>query len=761
MSKSSEALNQDLVEQLRETQALLHISQMLARSMDLPTILRQIVDASVSLIPHAEQSVIHLIDEAHSQLKPAAVARPDSTSVSSPLFFRPGEGIAGLVIASGNTINVRDTSQDDRFLPQSQTPPIYRSLLVAPIKLNEKTIGTLSVESSIANAFTQKHERLLTSLGEQAALAIERAQILQEEQDQRQLAEALKEASNIQGSNASFQYVLAQILNLARRVLAYDVAWIMLIEDGFARIAQRIVHPGADGAPEQNSPQVMYEIKAVPQLEAMVSSGQPIIVQDTIQEANWIYQQEGARSWAGAPIQAKGAVIGFLSFCKKEARFYDPSHVERITAFANQASLTIQNAQLFETTQQRLREVNLLYRISQQLAESLDTDVILQQVTRWLQEQFGFYAVQVLLLDPSGKNLIYRQGSMPDSALLVGKVFPLSSIGIPGHVAITNQPFVSNHVKEVPFYTAYDHLPLTTAELAVPLRTRDKLLGVLDIHHKFPDEFKQQDLQLIYTIAEQITLAIEKSILYDDLQKTLAKEQAARAQLVQSEKLAALGRIVASVAHELNNPLQAIQNALYLINMEENLNEQAREDLQVAINEADRMAGLIARLRETYRPATSEEFQRCSINQLVIDVEKLIGAHLRRNNVAFKFIPDPLLPEIMAIQDQIKQVVLNISLNAVESMPKGGTLTISSHWEPEHDRIRLEITDTGSGIPADVLPYIFDPFVTTKDRGTGLGLAITYDIVRRHGGMIEPESQLGQGTTFRVWLPIQPSMSMH
>ena len=425
-------------------------------------------------------------------------------------------------------------------------------------------------------------------------------------------------------------------------------------------------------------------------------------------------------------------------------------------AFAGQASLTIQNAQLFEATQHRLREVNLLYRISQKLAESLDAKVILQQVVDLLQEEFNFYYVQVLLLEKGDEKLVLRHGSDPFGVILKNMNFSTpKETGVVGHVAKTNQPFVSNNVLEVSFYTLNPVLALTSAELAVPLRSGDNLLGVLDIHQKAPHQFKDHDLRLIQTIAEQATLAVEKAFLYDDLQTTLTKEQVARAQLVQSEKLAALGRIVASVAHELNNPIQAIQNALYLINLDAKLNPQAREDLQVAINESNRMAGLISRLRETYRPTTSEEFQPYSINELINEVEKLISTHLRRNNISFSFFPDNSIPEIPLILDQIKQVILNISLNAVESMPKGGSLTIRSFFERENKHIRLEISDTGSGIDPEVLPYIFDPFITTKDRGTGLGLAITYDIVSRHGGKIEPQSQIGMGTIFKLWLPTE------
>ena len=239
------------------------------------------------------------------------------------------------------------------------------------------------------------------------------------------------------------------------------------------------------------------------------------------------------------------------------------------------------------------------------------------------------------------------------------------------------------------------------------------------------------------------------------MQAALQHEKSARTQLVQSEKLAALGRIVASVAHELNNPLQAIQNALYLVKMEELPNPQTHEDLEVALSEANRMAELIARLRETYRPTTREEFQPNSINALVIEVERLISTHLRHNNITMRFEPDPNLPAISIIRDQIKQVILNISLNAVESMRNGGTITVRTQNHPKDKMVSLSISDNGPGIRSDILPYVFDPFVTTKEGGTGLGLAITYDIVHRHNGHIEVESVPDQITTFRVWLPAE------
>jgi len=274
---------------------------------------------------------------------------------------------------------------------------------------------------------------------------------------------------------------------------------------------------------------------------------------------------------------------------------------------------------------------------------------------------------------------------------------------------------------------------------------------VLDIQHQPPNIFDEDDIKLVSAVADQLSVALDKAMLYAELQDALHKEQSTRSQLVQAGKLTALGRIVASVAHELNNPLQAIQNALYLVEMENTLSEQAHEDLEVALTETTRMANLISRLRDTYRPTTAEEFQPESLNKLVAEVHKLLATHLSHNDVSFEFISDSDLPEALMVGDQMKQVILNLCLNAIETMPGGGQLQVKTR--ADEDDILLLVADTGPGIEDGDLPHIFEPFYTTKEGGTGLGLSVTYDIVQKHGGRIEVESKLGKGSIFKVMLP--------
>jgi signal transduction histidine kinase len=279
-------------------------------------------------------------------------------------------------------------------------------------------------------------------------------------------------------------------------------------------------------------------------------------------------------------------------------------------------------------------------------------------------------------------------------------------------------------------------------------------VGVLDIHQTPPHRLTDGDLQLTTAAADQLAVALQKASLYANLQRSLQQEQTIRSQLLQSERLALVGRLLASVSHELNNPLQAIQNALFLLKEEVNLSPQGNQDLGLILSETERMAALIERLRSAYRPVRIKDFQPVQLNSLVEDVYALIATHMRHKEIAFEFIPDPDLPEVSGISDQIRQVVLNLFLNAIEVMQPGGCLTVQTQSLVPLKEALLLIKDTGPGIDPEILPSIFEPFITSKSTGTGLGLTITLDIIQQHHGRIEVENNPERGATFKVWLPV-------
>jgi len=279
-------------------------------------------------------------------------------------------------------------------------------------------------------------------------------------------------------------------------------------------------------------------------------------------------------------------------------------------------------------------------------------------------------------------------------------------------------------------------------------------VGVIDVQEKPPNKLTDNDLQLMVAVADQLSVALQRASLYSNLQTALQQEQTVRSQLVQSERLALVGRLLASVSHELNNPLQAIQNALFLLKDEEDLSPQGKQDLDVILSEAERMASLIERLRSAYRPGRVKDFRPVELNGLIEDVHTLISTLLRQKQVAFEFHPEPDLPPISGMSDQMRQVVLNLFLNAIEVMQTGGRLFVWTQNLPQQNEVLLSVKDTGPGIDPELLPKIFDAFITDKQTGTGLGLTITRDIIEQHFGRIEAKNDPAGGAIFNVWLPL-------
>ena len=284
--------------------------------------------------------------------------------------------------------------------------------------------------------------------------------------------------------------------------------------------------------------------------------------------------------------------------------------------------------------------------------------------------------------------------------------------------------------------------------------------------------------------AELKQIAAENIQLYEQQREQYQRLQELQAQLIQVEKMAALGRLVASVTHEINNPLQAIQGFLNLLKEEmegQRRQEDMRESLTVVESEIDRIVAIMGHLRDFYHPArqatdvvngfyqsVEQELPGIDLHAVLESVLQLTHQKIEQARVNVERAWAENLPPIQANPDHLKQVFLNLILNALDAMPnKGETLRLITaldqaqlNGDQPQPVVRIEFSDTGTGIPPETLAHLFEPLFTTKEHGSGFGLFTSYKIIEAHHGQISVTSQVGQGTTFTILLPIeQPNLA--
>jgi signal transduction histidine kinase len=301
--------------------------------------------------------------------------------------------------------------------------------------------------------------------------------------------------------------------------------------------------------------------------------------------------------------------------------------------------------------------------------------------------------------------------------------------------------------------------PSRKPQLVIPLRGRQRALGVLVVEglRKVNAAARRETIALAVELSRRLSPAIENRQLFAHVIRQAHQEAAREAH---SQKLAALGRFVAGIAHELNNPLQSVLGHLELLRHDRQLPRQLVSDIRLIHREADRAANIVHRLL-IFAGSRSAARRRVNANAALSRAVALRTRACREAGIEIVRRLDPRVPRMLGDALLLQQALLNILLNAEQAIAgRNGHETnrpdrIVARTRAERDRIVIEISDTGPGIPPDVLPRIFEPFFTTKEvgQGTGLGLALAYGIIQDHGGSIAAIAPREGGTEFRIELP--------
>ncbi|BCR04577.1 hypothetical protein DESUT3_16460 [Desulfuromonas versatilis] len=511
------------------------------------------------------------------------------------------------------------------------------------------------------------------------------------------IIKALVDIGQQLASTIDLEELLNRILQISREVFCFENAIIRLVDENSARLL-----PAASyGYTEEAVDKRIVVGQGI--MGKVAQTGQPILVVDLAQSPDYVPGIQGARSELAVPLVARDRVIGVFNVESPRPHAFVAEDIAPLMTMAGQAAIAIENARLYQNLRAVSSRFQELSQFNSRILKSANLGIYTVdaqlQVTSWnrkMEEMSGVGEDQVL-----GKDLL--------------ELFPVL-------------------VEE-----GFDERLLRVLERGEPEKLRLA-------HRNLRGELRFQKRRIApLKDGETTTGAV---VIVEDITefKTLMD------QTIQSEKLAEVGRLSAGIAHEVNNPLAVISYAAQLLLREEQMPPFQKELAERIESEVERLKTLTGSLLSFSRAKETRK-RETELNEVLKDVLRLLRYELNKNSIQLVECYGDL-PDIQADPNKLKQVFINLVMNATHAMKGGGILKVSSLCINGQE-VEVSIKDNGTGIPEDVLEHIFDPFFSTKSEaeGTGLGLYICRNIILEHEGRIAIDSVPGEGTTFRIVLP--------
>jgi signal transduction histidine kinase/ActR/RegA family two-component response regulator/HAMP domain-containing protein len=426
--------------------------------------------------------------------------------------------------------------------------------------------------------------------------------------------------------------------------------------------------------------------------------------------------------------------------------------------------------------QRQLAHISLLNQITYAVGARYDFDSIILVLLQQLEEHL-----------PVDYGCVYRFDAETEllRAMVLGpKSRPIAEqLKMPATVPLDETPFRSCLAGKIiyePDYRQSDAAFARTmasvgllSSVTAPLMVEDRMFGLLTLLRRQADGFSHAELDFIRGLSAHVALAVRQAQLYHDLQKAYNELRQTQQTVMQQERLKALGQMASGIAHDINNALSPIVGFADLVNTREaGLSENSRRHLRHIRTAGEDIAHIVSRLRDFYRSRDEEEpllpLNLDKVIEQVIDMTRPRWRTLPQNHgitIQMQKELEPDLPALVGIESEIREVLTNLIINAVDALPAGGVITVRTRLAKNlkigkksaaASHIVLEISDTGIGMDEETRSRCLEPFFSTKGhRGTGLGLSMVYGVVERHDGKIEIDSELGKGTTMRLIFPVR------
>jgi signal transduction histidine kinase len=485
----------------------------------------------------------------------------------------------------------------------------------------------------------------------------------------------------------------------------------------------------------------------------VVRNSKPALVGDVAKDARYIELRPHVRSELAVPLEVRGEVRGALNVDSDRLNAFTDEDQELLQELARQAASVIQNTWLHEQIRNKAQLFETLVRVGQSINSTLRLDEALKAITREACTLMNTKMCSLLLLDEQQKWLDLR-ASFGAGPAYVSKPRLNVDESLVGVVVRRRKAL---QVENVQVSSRYQNIEIARREglvslLSVPMVHGSHSIGALSVYTGEPHVFSNQEIQILSALSELSALAIEKARLYERL---VDMEE----QLRQNEQLSALGLLAAEVAHEIRNPLTVMKMLFHSMDLQFPQSDPRSRDVKIMGEKMDQLNRIVERVLDFAR-GNEPQMAPLSVNQLMDDLSLLIRHKLAQHQIQLECHLEADLPAIVGDATQMEQVFLNLALNALEAMPEGGVLAISTRKskkqlpDSDGDSVEIEFKDTGHGMTREQQKRIFTSVLnTTKRNGTGLGLAIVGKIIETHHGHIEVKSRPGRGATFVITLP--------
>ncbi len=516
---------------------------------------------------------------------------------------------------------------------------------------------------------------------------------------------------------------------------------------------------GGDGSPGD-----LDKIRVLP-IDDSSLSGRAVLAGSTVTSSvdDWpvrtreLLRKRGIRFGAAMPLLMHDRPIGSFYALRTIDRPFSRGELELLEACASHAATAVEHARLLEQQRMRSEDLKVMLDVGRLITGSLDLAQILEASAVHLARIVGASHSFLWLIEPTGKLKGVVTSAKEHQDHFAQVRLPLESPSLASRAVLLKQPVREQAALRSPqvnqdLNARYQMKSL----LALPLMLRGQPLGAAVIGDSVRErEWTEAEVENATIVCGQIAVAVANAQLFEDLKKSYDRLTDAQIELVKRERLAALGELSAMVAHEVRNPLGVIYNSVSALKRLLAPTGEAAHLFEMIDEEAERIDTIVADLLEFARPHAPELVPE-SLPQIVASAFKVIETARKAAGVKLTVEVSENFPRVPVDERMLRQALLNLLLNAVQAMPRGGEVKVSLTLEPRQgvSSARIDVVDSGPGVPAALTQSVFQPFVSTKATGSGLGLAVVKRIVEAHRGEVELSSSPGRGATFTLWLPV-------